>query len=765
MRMTMPGMAALAAVIALTAGTCRAVSTGCDLVLVERGRPCESVIVLPAAPSASQREAAEQLALYFERMTSVRPAIGPRTSARCAVVFRTSDTQGKDGYALTVEGDALVIEGSSVRGCLYGAYEVLERLGCRFLSPKCERVPTLDRIAFPRGFRLAERPAFRARQILYSEADVNEPQRAKLRCNSSYRRPIGKKYGGRELNLSKKYVGHTFYTYIPPKEYFAAHPEYFAMNRGKRVGKGAQLCLTNPDVLRITIEKIRAAMREEPEAQVFDVTPNDCEGYCECPKCKAIDDAEGSHAATYVAFLNAVAAAVAEEFPDNYVQGDAYWYTQKPPRTLRPVANVYYDFAPVYADFSASLDKSAYKVNKEALADMREWIKGGSGMFEFTDFVTNYRYYPIAFPNIDAMIGNARLVRDMGFTGWHSIGSHDSRGGFLPELRAWVQAKLLWDPDRDGWALVREFCDGFYGEKAGPIAYGYVKRLHELPRDTVRDPLLIFENCDSPVVTDEFLDWAYGEWTRAETLVKDDPQLLENVRFGKYSTVFHLLIRGSGAVWATADVGRLARQQELARWMIDFAETAGDPLIVKESGKPLKTLPYYQQWKRVLAADKSLASGRGVAEEDTFELHRPGLWLERADDPQAGNGKAIRLLPDATGWAVQFRLSELAVAPKAKCRIRAHVRVGKTASAEPDRTAFVMGVTDEGSPRRGRPIERKVKFSELGDGYAWVDLAELVPNTRDCVWFAMGGYQEKGFSGNPGLTGVWIDCLDFTEVR
>ena len=32
------------------------------------------------------------------------------------------------------------------------------------------------------------------------------------------------------------------------------------------------------------------------------------------------------------------------------------------------------------------------------------------------------------------------------------------------ELRAWMIARLLWDPTLDGEDLLREFCDGYYGD-------------------------------------------------------------------------------------------------------------------------------------------------------------------------------------------------------------------------------------------------------------------------------------------------------------
>lgn len=41
----------------------------------------------------------------------------------------------------------------------------------------------------------------------------------------------------------------------------------------------------------------------------------------------------------------------------------------------------------------------------------------------------------------------------------------------MAELRAWVLAKLLWDPHHDGEVLTNEFIEGYYGLAAHIKAY------------------------------------------------------------------------------------------------------------------------------------------------------------------------------------------------------------------------------------------------------------------------------------------------------
>ena len=112
------------------------------------------------------------------------------------------------------------------------------------------------------------------------------------------------KANGNRMELTEKHGGkirfggglfvHTFFRLMPPGEFFAKHPEYFSEIKGVRKADRAQLCLTNPNVVRIMTERVLAKIRSDPGGKLFSVSQNDWHGYCTCAKCKAIDDREGS---------------------------------------------------------------------------------------------------------------------------------------------------------------------------------------------------------------------------------------------------------------------------------------------------------------------------------------------------------------------------------------------------------------------------------------------------------------------------------------
>ena len=68
---------------------------------------------------------------------------------------------------------------------------------------------------------------------------------------------------------------------------FQQHPEYFALRDGKR--SLSQLCIANPDVLKLTIESTKQFFRDNPDADIIGMGANDGRGFCECDKCKALD--------------------------------------------------------------------------------------------------------------------------------------------------------------------------------------------------------------------------------------------------------------------------------------------------------------------------------------------------------------------------------------------------------------------------------------------------------------------------------------------
>lgn len=109
--------------------------------------------------------------------------------------------------------------------------------------------------------------------------------------------------------FAEGYFVHTFEKLVPRAVYFENHPEYYSLINGKRMHD--QLCLTNPEVLNIVIDKLKEEMLKQPNAKVWSVSQTDNFSYCSCDKCRAINEREESPSGALISFINKVA----REFP------------------------------------------------------------------------------------------------------------------------------------------------------------------------------------------------------------------------------------------------------------------------------------------------------------------------------------------------------------------------------------------------------------------------------------------------------------------
>ena len=194
-----------------------------------------------------------------------------------------------------------------------------------------------------------------------------------------------------------KYKGfcHTFYPLVPPDKYFGPHPEWYSLINGKRTHENAQLCLSNPELRDFVVQRVKEWLREAPDAQIISVTQNDCDGACQCPKCKAIDDAEGSPSGSMLAFVNYIAEKIEPEFPHVAVDTFAYQYTRHPPKTIRPRPNVIVRLCSIECNFREPLNDPS---NAAFLADLAAWSKICPRLYVW-DYVTDFAHYVLPHPN------------------------------------------------------------------------------------------------------------------------------------------------------------------------------------------------------------------------------------------------------------------------------------------------------------------------------------------------------------------------------
>jgi len=379
-------------------------------------------------------------------------------------------------------------------------------------------------------------PVLEYREVFYTSAfDGDWAVRNKM--NGSHAR-LDSVRGGK---ITYSHFVHTFYELVPPGEYFDAHPEYFALVDGERRRQGAQLCLTNPDVLEIATERVKEWMRDAPEATIFSVSQNDGEGgFCECPACAALDEREGSHAGTMINFANSIAAAVEEEFPDKYIDTLAYFYSMKPPATIRPRHNVIVRLCSIVCCRRHPIAECSMGTSREFAEALAGWSAVAPKLYVW-DYVTNFNNYIQPFPNWQVLRPNIRFFVNNNVKGVFEQGNYSpGGGGEFAELRAWLLAKLLWNPDYDVQRGMREFLEGYYGP-AAPMIARYIGRLEAwVPLD---DPERHMRHWDEPAwvvgwIGRDNVERALALFDEAEAAVADEPELLERVRVARLPMMY-----------------------------------------------------------------------------------------------------------------------------------------------------------------------------------------------------------------------------------
>jgi len=773
------------------------------------GRAPEYAIVRAADASPSVVYAAEELRDFTERMTGVRlPIVEVADATNAAIppkaVFlnmsRLSSqvsrplNLGDDGFSLkVVEGDLLVTGGN--RGVLYGVYELLERYGgCRWYASWHTVVPARNAFSVPDDLDDAQKPAFLCRDVHwwdYFKGDFAARNRVNGGSNRQQAHHGGNtwRFGGGLGNC------HTFERLLPPEKYFDAHPEYYSMVKGVRLKERTQLCLTNPDVLRLVTSNVLARIRKDPGAKFYGVSQNDWHNYCECPACKAVDDEEGSHAGTVVRFVNAIAEEVEKEFPDKIIETLAYQYTRHAPKKTKLRHNVIPCLCSIECDFSRPLATSPHPQNVSFLKDVEDWNRQTDCLYVW-DYVTDFRCYPHPFPNVYVLQENVKFFRDHGVKMLFEQGACQGRHAGFAELKGWLLAKWMWNPDLPAEPLIADFFNGYYG-KAAPIVRAVFDEAHRREAAyAAADPshtLKIYEDVASAscrdVLDDAFVAWAQAQMKKAEEAVAGEPPVYSyNVRMTAFSFDYIRLERlRRGTVLdftnrpTTAGGSQLAATEEemrsLAQSLLARMDEAKDIRLSSGNVKD-RHAATVRAWKAVAAScnppgalDSVAAScdppgGRaraprapfGTIPESSLHIAKEGEWADYRDDPAARDGRAIRISNVHYGWCVTFHMDNVKFRPGHTYTLKARVRVEKKPGASGK--AFWAGVYSN-ELRKGRG-QITVKTDALrDDGYIWYTVATWKPGREEYFWIGVGQFDKK--NGSAAVESVWVDEILIEE--
>ncbi|MBQ8333444.1 MAG: DUF4838 domain-containing protein [Clostridia bacterium] len=441
------------------------------ILAADKGTAYLPIVVGTDAPQEIQT-AARDLSHILWRMTGAKFSITDSCDAP-SIHFSVDPSLEEEQFAIrSCAETGLKISGGSGQGVMYGIYALLEDLlGVQFYSHDVTKIPKRETLEFD-AIDYTDKPALEHRQLDYAPL-VRPEWSARNRLNGA---GPDRWYGGIRHGYAL-YV-HTFNHLCSPDVYFDEHPEYFSMINGERIRNQTQLCLTNPDVLKIVVENVKKALRANPSARIVSVSQNDWRNACECPECAKIDAENGSQSGTMITFVNKVAEAIEEEFPDVVVDTLAYMYTRRPPKLVKPRHNVCVRLCSIECCFAHPLETCrevtcGFKLRaKPTDTSFQEDLIGWGRICDriyIWDYVTNYRYFWLPFPNFQVLGPNMRFFVKNGVRGVYEEGNYQSVSPDMTEMRTWLLAKLLWNPDFDVEAGILEFTEAVYGPAAAEI--------------------------------------------------------------------------------------------------------------------------------------------------------------------------------------------------------------------------------------------------------------------------------------------------------
>ena len=406
-------------------------------------------IIIQKDADTTIRQAANQLHDYWQKITGRNITIRHKAPENKKGIFvgrgelpaEMADSLKplkEDGFIIAVNNNGIYLAGKTPKSTLYAVNTFLEEyLDCMKFSATEDDIPGIDKPEFKNGFKKYD-PAFSFRR-------VHTPGVWNRRYREWYKLETLDDWG--------MYV-HTFNKLIPPKKYYKDHPEYYSLVNGRRL-QDAQLCLSNPDVIRLLIENLRDTIRKNPDKKYWSVSQNDTYNPCECDNCRKLYEKYSGYSGAYVWAVNQVAKA----FPDKVISTLAYQFTRNAPENIKPDSNVNIMLCTIECNRSKPLEENT---NPHSFAnDMKDWSKLTHNIYLW-DYVVQFKNYLTPFPNFPVLQPNIQFFKKYHVDMLFEQGSGHNWSDMI-ELKQFLLAKLEWDPDENVDSLATVFINRYYG--------------------------------------------------------------------------------------------------------------------------------------------------------------------------------------------------------------------------------------------------------------------------------------------------------------
>jgi len=730
-------------VLALGSGISRVFA---EITLAADGRS-EYAIVVSGEATETERTAAAELNRYLEAVTGARfPIVSPDQVGHGPAIYvgvlatlqhpgidPQAEQLGRGAIRILLAGDDLLIGGSDPRATLHAVYTFLEEVvGIRWWTDADEDIPATPTLVLDASsLNISYTPPLQHRDL--GQKTLAPALAAKLRLNGHFSR-IPASHGGHDRILG---WCHTFHQLLPPDEYFARHPEWYSLVKGQR-SRNAQLCLTNAEMRAELTRRALEWIRKQPNAGIISISQNDHGAPCECETCTRLKEREGSESGPLIHFVNQVAADIAKEFPDVWVETLAYTYTRQPPRHVEPASNVLIRLAPIEALRDRPISDP---VNAPFAQTLRAWKEVAPNLFIW-DYTTNFSGHIAPHPNLYHLGDNIRFYVDHNAIGLFMQGNGVSPVGSFEELRTWVLGHLLWNPSLDTKALIRTFLEGYYKD-AAPYLSEYLDLVHRAA--TEKRVHVTCYNADYGYMGLAEMNRATRLFADAEQAIAEDGELLDRVRRARLE-LDHLWLLSYWSLLEQAQATQAeflgpADPQSACEAFLEACTRYGARFYEGDNGSYPAFLRAVVAQRPKAAIPPRLEKARGYVDLQDNQFRKVfNSKTDIVEDPAASDGWALAMSGDITGWVTRLPVSAVALEHRGPNRCFINARV-VTRSSGSGSVAFKIGIYHEGT--RKDLLSREVTLNEVGGDYQLIDLGNVTLQPGAYIWITGPGRSGK----------------------
>ena len=417
------------------------------------------------------------------------------------------DNKNIDAFKIEVNKNGINIQGSNSRSILYGVYDFLENLGCRFIEPGMEKIPKMQKLQAP-VMKYKSAAAFELRNIFRiqifksknAEFDGLEPTHhlpqidwmAKQRLNhyvfyvDYYRYDLWEKYKHQILDalldrgFKIEVTHHSILYFCPPNvncdfgnygnsTYHCNHPDWYIPSL--LYGCEYQVRVELPEVRELIKDRFLEYLRNNPELDIVGLWPGDSAINQPVPDLSRTDG--------YLEFWNYISKAVKKEFPYKKLSMLAYYELTPPPEKVKPAPNI-------HNWFCRHDDNYMYSIRDKKNKKYFDWLKGWVQQ-QAPKNIACFHYYgwmAILTPFIENMKIDLNVYKEMklaGVYGWSGFTYNIMGNGYRLAGDFYVLAHLLWDPEQDTETLLTTWAEEVFGNSAREIIefYNTLKQVHK----------------------------------------------------------------------------------------------------------------------------------------------------------------------------------------------------------------------------------------------------------------------------------------------